>query len=401
MTSEAATEADDERTLREYAVIIWKRRRVVGLCALALGILGLAFGLIRSRKYESTAVISPPRQSSGGFLGRLASTSPEIMALAGSMLGEGGSTKMYTDILSLRQIRESLAEKHGLVEVYDVESKYFAARKLEKRSKHKVTRGGLVEIMVADIDPERAAALANGYVKELNNLLGHLNVTQASLERNFLEKRLVTARRDLSAAEEALRDFQQKNKAVGLQATAEAGIDIYAQLKARLMAQETRLNVVKTYKAPLAPEVQILEAEVKALRKQLAALEAPRRYEADPGTGTERPEPGEALVHLDEVPEIFLKHARLLRDFKIQEKLFEFLTMQLEAARIQEAKDAPVCQVVQRAEPSEKPSGFGPKRLAVLGILAGLVLGAVAAIVIEDSHRAPDTREGAAVAGRE
>ena len=96
--------------------------------------------------------------------------------------------------------------------------------------------------------------------------------------------------------------------------------------------------------------------------------------------------PGEALAHVRELPSVALEYARFLREVKVQGKVFEFLTMQLEAARIQEAKDTPVCQVVQRAEPSEKPSDLGVLTLAAVGVLAGLVLAVFAAVVIEGHH---------------
>ena len=388
MTPEVATEDDDERTLVEYVLILWKRRYVVGLCAFACGLLGLTFGLLRPRMYESTAVISPPRKISSDLLAKLTSTSPEVMALAGSILGQGGSTKMYIDILGLRQVRENIAEKHDLARVYKVPSKYFAARALGKRSKYKVTRGGLVKIMVTDVDPKRAAALANGYVKELINLLDHLNnVTQAGIERNFLENRLVLAFGDLSVAEEAFLDFKQKNVAIDLRAATEAAIHVYAQLKARLIVQEGRLNVVKALNAPLAPEVQTLDAEIAALRKQLAALDVTRRHETESETEMEQPEPEGAIVPLAEARAITLEYMRLRRDYMIQNKLVEYLNKQLEAVRMREAVTTSVCQVVQRAEPPESPSNSGPRKFALLGVLAGLVLSAVAVIVFENLHR--------------
>ena len=86
----------------------------------------------------------------------------------------------------------------------------------------------------------------------------------------------------------------------------------------------------------------------------------------------------------------------------IQKKLVEYLNKQLEAVRMREAVTTSVCQVVQRAEPSEKPSNSGPRKFALLGVLAGLVLSVVAVIVFEDNRRDPGGQKispGSASAG--
>ena len=378
---------DQERTLGEYLAIIWRSRRLVAVAALALAVCGGLFGLLKTREYESTVLLMPPRRGGGsGFLAQLAAGSPGLAGLAGSLTGDASSPKTYTEILGSRRIREALAldEKLNLMEVYEKETPYLAALVLGKASKHSATRGGLIKISVTDASPDLAAQVANAFHVELNDLLSKLNVTEASLERAFLEKRLAKARGDLSRAEEALRDFQKKNKVIGPAVMASAGMEIYAELKATLIARETRLNVVRTYKAPQDSEVMVLESEVEALRKQLALLEAPRTFTTEPGTDTERPAPGQAIVHLDEVPEVALAYARLLRSFTVQEKLYEYLTMQLEAARIQEARDTPACQVVQPAKAPENPSDLGPAKLAFVGLFAGLVLGALASVLRED-----------------
>jgi uncharacterized protein involved in exopolysaccharide biosynthesis len=380
---------DDERTLGEYLVIIWRSRRLVAACALACGILGLLYGVLRTRTYRSTALLVPPGKGQGaGVLAQFAAANPGLASLAGSLGVEGSSPRTYTEILGSRKVMEAVAEKHQLAEVYSVESKYLAAGVLGKRADHSVTRGGLIAVSVVDPSPELAAQLANSFSDKLNSLLGELDVTQASLERDFLEKRLGMARKELAASEEALRDFQEKNKAVGLTETARAGIGIYADLKAQLIARETMLSVVRTYKAPQDHEVLNLESGIEALRIQLAALEAPRTYARDPATGNARPEPGQAIVHLDEVPEMSLKYARLLRGFRIQQQLFEYLTMQLEAARIQEARDAPACQVLQRAEPSEKPSDMRTRNMIAGGLFIGLALGALVGVMWHEMTRA-------------
>ena len=77
-----------------------------------------------------------------------------------------------------------------------------------------------------------------------------------------------------------------------------------------------------------------------------------------------------------QLPQAQLEYLRSARDLKYHEALYEFLSKQLEAARIDEAKDAVVVQVVDKAVVPERKSG--PHRatiilLAALGSLSSFV----------------------------
>jgi uncharacterized protein involved in exopolysaccharide biosynthesis len=398
---------DDGRSLYEYALVAWKRRRAVGACALAFGVLTFAYGLMKKvgllpRSYESTAMISPPSQTGGtGLLGRLASASPELGALAG-MFAEGEPAKFYTDVLESREIRERVAEANDLATAYDVESACSAARKLAERSAHKVTRGGLIKISVTDGSPELAAGLANSFHEELNGLLHGLRNTQASRERDFLEQRLADVEKTLKQAGAALREFQERYGTLSIGDSARSLMDVYAGLKSELSMREIGLEVLAEFKTESDPEVLAAKKAVESIRQQLASLDEPRTLVKANPSGEERFAPGEALVPIREMPRRAMRYAELLRDVEVQESVYEFLTMQLEAALIQEAKDTPVCRAVQLAKPPEKPSDLGALFLTVLGLLAGSALGGVVAVVLEDRSSPPDGRHephGAAAGG--
>jgi len=92
------------------------------------------------------------------------------------------------------------------------------------------------------------------------------------------------------------------------------------------------------------------------------------------------------------VPEAGLEYTRRLREVKYREALFEILAKQYEAARIDEAKEAPVIQVVDRAIPPDKKSA--PKRsiYVLLGIAFGGMVGLIGAF-LSHSLQNPQTAE--------
>jgi hypothetical protein len=72
----------------------------------------------------------------------------------------------------------------------------------------------------------------------------------------------------------------------------------------------------------------------------------------------------EIYLPLDHVPELGLEMGRRLRDFKIQEFIFEFLMQQYEQAKIREQEDTPTIQVLQYGQAPEWKSR--PKRAIIV-----------------------------------
>ena len=79
---------------------------------------------------------------------------------------------------------------------------------------------------------------------------------------------------------------------------------------------------------------------------------------------------------------------RLLREAKVHETLFELLTEQYEMARIQEAKDSPTVQVLDKAVPSNKK--VKPKRalIVILSTFAGIFFGMFLVFFLEYLEKA-------------
>ena len=76
------------------------------------------------------------------------------------------------------------------------------------------------------------------------------------------------------------------------------------------------------------------------------------------------------FIPLGIVPEVGLQYARLFRELKLQETLMEFLLPQYEQAKIQEAKDTPTVQVLDKAVPPDLRAK--PKR-AIMVIMVGFI----------------------------
>ena len=249
------------------------------------------------------------------------------------------------------------------MEAYDTDSMEKALRELFSRSTVSVTSEGLISLSYEDQDRFRAARVANRFVQESDRINRETNASQAKSARMFIEQRLAQTQVELTRAEENLKEFQEANKTILLDDQMKAAIEKAAELKAEMVSSEIELNVLSKTLSGSHPRIRSLRSEIDETRRQLEILELGDQ-EGDPAGKTVLDVP------FAEVPTLSLTLARLVREVKIQESIFGLLTQQYEQYKIQETKDTPTIQVLDRAVPPERRTK--PKR-ALLVVISGIL----------------------------
>lgn len=366
----------DVINLLDYVEVIAKRWRMIAKVTLGAFVLSIAIAMMLPKIYSSTALILPPQQDSG-MMGLMSAMSGGMAGLAGDLLGKGTTADLYVGILNSRAVKDALIDRFKLMEVYEQKYRLDTYKALEKKAAISAgKKDGIISITVEDKDPKLAADLANAYADELGKLTIKLNITGAGKNRGYLEDRLVKAKADLTKAEEALKTFQSANKAFDVPEQAKASIHGVAQLKAQLAVQEVQLAGMRSRFTDTTQEVIDAKAAISKLKAQMVQFEGSGRGSSIPSVGS--------------VPELGQEYVRLMREFKVQEAIFELLTKQYEMARMSEAKDVDGVQIIQKATVPDKKSK--PKRsLIVLAITFAAGFGALlCAFIREAGERMPE-----------
>jgi tyrosine-protein kinase Etk/Wzc len=326
---------------------------------LAAALLALIVSLLLPKMYTATTTVLPPQQNQStatAMLGQLGA----IAGLRSADLGLQNSDDLFVAMLHSRTIEDNLIDRFDLRRVYWVKQ-YQAARKtLEGRSKIVAGDEGLISVSVTDRDPKRAADMANAYVDELHELNGKLAITEAGQRRVFYQQQLDAEREALSQAEVALRQVQEKSGLIQPDAQGRAIVSAVADMRAQVAIHEVQLQAMRSYATENNPDVKRAQQELAGLRGQLAKLE---RNTGELGNGN-------LQVPTRQLPAVELEYLRELRDVKYHEALYEFLGKQLEAARIDEAKDAILVQVVDKAVTPERKSS--PRLVLIVSVTAAL-----------------------------
>ena len=347
-----------------YLTILVGYRRFIFLNLAGVCLIVAIISLLLPSWYRATTTILPPG-SEALSLGAASSLMGTASGLAASfsLPFMASPSDIIAAILKSRVVGEAVVEKENLMEAYKTLSMEKALRELASRVSIHVTQEGLISLSYEDKDRIRSAKVANRFVQEMDRINQETSSSQAKNARMFIEERLGQTQRELTSSEENLRRFQEENKTILLDDQMKAAIEKAANLKAEMVSSEIDLNVLSKTLSFSHPQIKSLRSKISEIKKQLEILEL--------GNQKEDSEEKTVLdVPFAEVPSLSLKLARLIREVKIQEGVFELLTQQYEQYKIQETKDTPTIQVLDRAVPPEKRAR--PKR-ALLVVLSGIL----------------------------
>lgn len=342
----------------------WRRLLIVNTISAAIITL-LVMILFFPNQYTASTSIMPPEKNTGGFGfggGMLSSGLGALLGGSGLALpGLASPSDLYAAILRSRVVALSVIEKQNLKEIYDVNLEIKALEILYGRTTVNVQAQGIISVSYVDTDPQLAADVANSFIVELNRINTENLVSKAKAIREFIEKRLNESLLDLKSAEEAYEAFQKENKLISLEDQVKASLDVIATLNGELILAEIELGVMQKSLSPDNFHYKNQVFRIEQIKNKIEAFEIGGKENGGKST---------LNIILADAPELALKFVRLMRELKIQEKIFELLKQQYEHAKIQEMRDTPTVQVLDPATPPELKSG--PKRVFT-GALGGVL----------------------------
>jgi uncharacterized protein involved in exopolysaccharide biosynthesis len=360
-----ALEGRFEIDLFELVVYLARRWRLILGTTLAMTVLAGVASILAKNSYESTAVILPPRQEQStsallaGQLGALSSLSGGAPAISLK-----NPNDIYIGLLMSGTIATDLVNRFDLQKRFSKKLPEDAVKALANHTQVTIGKDNLIRITVTTHDSNFSSELANAYVDELHTLNTKLALTDASQRRFFFQQQLDQQKIILAQAEADLRETEQSTGVVQPAGQAEMVSRNISAIRNEITARQAELQSLKAYDTAENPDYIRLSAQISSLQRQLADLE----------NGAKRFTPGDIEVPTAKIPASSLEYARKLREVRLQEDVYELLVKQFESAKIDEAKTAPMIQVVDKAVPALRKSGPHRAIIAVTAGLATLVL---------------------------
>lgn len=351
--------------------LLWESRQLIfrvacwGLLAATL----IAF--LVPKEYESTTRLMPPDDQSSTGLAMFAAMSSKMQGglggLGADVLGLKSSGALFTVILRSDTVENHLVDKFDLRKVYWKKHWDSARQRLAANTAIAEDRkSGVITITVTDKSPQRAAAMAEEYIVELNAVVSQLNTSSAHRERVFLEQRLQQVKQDLEAAEKDFSEFASRTGAIDIKQQGAAMVTAAATLQGQLIAAQSELEGLRQIYADSNVRVRSLKARVDELKSQLDKVGGKDDLVKD----ATNPKDDSLYPSIRKLPLLGVSYADLYRRTKVQEAVFESLTQEYELAKVSEAKEMPSVKVLDPAEVPERKSF--PPRLLIMGAGATL-----------------------------
>ena len=369
---------EDEISLLDLLQVVVENLRLLVLGPVCVGLLALGYTFTIAPTFTASTKFMPPQQQQSSAASMLAGLGA-LGGLAGAATGIKSPADQYVAFLKSRSVQDALVDRFKLMDRYENKFQEDAAKSLMDNVLIAAGKDGLITIDASDKDPAFAAELANAHVDELGKLLKRLAVTEAQQRRMFFEKQLATAKDGLVKAEQALKASGVNSSA--LKASPQAAIEGLAKLKAAITAQEIKLASMRGYLAESAPDFKQAHTEMAALRSQMARAES---------------EEPEALPTAAGKTAGASNYIATYREYKYYETLFELFAKQFEMAKLDEAREGAVIQVLDVAQPPERKSKPKKAMIAMIATLASgfaLLLFVFIRQALRGANQTPETAE--------
>jgi uncharacterized protein involved in exopolysaccharide biosynthesis len=356
------------RSQAELFRAFWLRRGFL-LRAAAVGfVISIVIAFLIPSRFTSTAQLMPPDTQSASGLAMMAALAAKgpggLGSMAGDMLGLKSTGALFVGVLRSQTTQDRVVEQFDLKQVYGTRYAVDARLKLDGRTSITEDRkSGIISISVTDNNPQRAAALANAYIDQLNSLVAELSTSAAHRERVFLEDRLKVVKQNLDDVSNKAAQFSSTNATLDPRDEGRAMLEAGANLAAQMIAAQSQLEGLRQIYSDNNARVRSLNARVTELRKQLEKLGG-AKVDTSKGAGqtAEAPNADMPYPSIRNLPLLGVKYEDFYHQAKIQATVYELLTEQYELAKVEEAKETPSVKVLDPGRVPEKKS-FPPRTL--------------------------------------
>ena len=378
-------------------LLFWNNRKFILKNVIIVSLLSIIISLLLPKWYASKAVVL---SSGAGQFNFLSSISPIPVADFGlSTINE--DINNFIAILQSRTVKEYMVKKFNLVDRYKQRDIEFAMEAFEEKIELEVTEEGTLEITIFDKDPLMAKEMVNEVLFMLDQINQSIGMEAGKYNREFLENRININKKDREKAELALKTFQEKTGIIDLVAQLSSTMQMSAQaynsifeaytaLYAKKIETETELAVAKTTLSNNNPTIMQLE---KLLKEQTVQLEqlmikldeklqyllsniSPAQIDTVPNI--------EFSVSFNTLPSLGLENARLIREVELQSTIQEILIPQFEQAKLEETKNIPTLQIIDKPKVALNKSK--PKRSLI--VIASTVMSFLMSLIfLYTDHR--------------
>lgn len=370
--------SEDERAPLEVSALLFGRRKLLALAAFLGAAAAITYAFVAPKWYSATLTVVQSQQSQNSAAMSLASKLPMGLDMVST------DVMRIQAVLTSASVTDQVIDKFKLDDYYGTDYRELTRKTLWSHCGTSVDRkAGVVSLTCEDKDPRRAMQLAEYFGEVGNQVFGRVSSSSAHEERVFLESQVQKARQDVDDSSKKLRDFQEAHKIIDLPEQSKAVISAMASIKGELISKQLELSYLSSFSARSESSVVQLQEQIAIMESKLKQLEDAQRlsgssvHGAGSGSATGSGSDSEFFPGAMSVPALRLQLEDLMREQKIRETVFSLMTQRYEMARVDEARDTSTFQILDHPTLPTHESRPKKRTFAMLGLVAGFLVGAV------------------------
>jgi tyrosine-protein kinase Etk/Wzc len=196
--------------------------------------------------------------------------------LGASALTLKNPSDLYASLFFSRTVQENVIAHFGLAKHYGEDDKDELCALIGKRTKVEVGRDGIITLAYTDKSSESAAAIANGMIEAMYKIARLLARGEAERRNEFYDSLIDEAREKLEESNRKLLEAEKSMGLTRLKGQEEASLAVVVELRGLIATREVELQKMAVVATVQHPEVIRMQAELHALRAQLAFISNPR-----------------------------------------------------------------------------------------------------------------------------
>ncbi len=368
-----------ELGILDLTLIFAKRRKFIIVFTVIAALAAIVYSLLAPHYFKSRASLIPivDNESIGAISG-------SITDLIGGSFIKTPKSEYAVDFITVmksRTFRENVVREFDLIPYFKIKKPPMEAmeKAIYRLQSSLITleydnESYLLTIVAETKDKTLSKEIVEFYLKELEDYNQNHRNYKSKMKRAFLEEQVNKHMKDVDSLAVAVKEFQEKNKAIALEMQTDSGLKIYSQIVTELLQSEIELELARTQYSEQSIPVQQLKQKYDLLKDRLDEME---KIGGNLGP--------DYLIQIDKVPDLGMQWSMLKMNAEIKKTVVEFLYPQYELARLEEERDMPSFQVLDA--PQEAGRRSKPKRaiIVIVCTLAAGLLSLIIALIIESA----------------
>lgn len=311
---------------------------ILAAAAIVTAAVGVLYFTVIPVQYASVVRVLPPNKSGtplDNLLGGVASTLKDFGLSRLVSKGSGASGYAPSIVFTSRALYDSLIPVFDLFTVYDIprDRVDLVYAELESNIEMTLDDDGPVTITVYDVQPRRAAAIADSVIRFTNQIAQDLNRRETEPITFYIGRQLELKRGEKQNLEMRLSKFMARNRLFDPEGQAPAISTAIFEAEAELSARREAYEIMKQRLGEADPMTIQASVQLGLARERAARL---RKGEGGIVAGP----------RLDSLPASSVEYAQLRLGYEALVKYLAILEPMYEQSRFDEIRNIPVFNVL-------------------------------------------------------